>query len=148
MNKLLTLLLAGVFLFSCGAAWAGSSMLIQSIDTTLDDDPTSINGDQFTGNCRKVGFVIVYDETEVGNSISITISASVSADNSNWIAAYWYDFAGGSTLQSSESMTADGSYIGWFPADMTMPYTRITVTGTNTDNDDLADIDGYTIGLY
>jgi len=103
----------------------------------LDDDPISVTSDAIALNgAQRVGFYWTYDETEVGNSVSGTLTLEVSPDNSHWFSANFYDVAGGTTLQSSEVLSADGSYICWLDPKMPFGYVRVKVVGTNTDADD------------
>jgi len=118
------------------AARVTSSTIISS--TTLDDSPTSVSGSAKAKSADKIAFYVAYDETEVGNSVSLTVTVDVSTDNSTWLDASYYDYAGGSTLQTSETISADGNYYFWFNRDLAVPYVRIVLTGNNTDADDLA----------
>ena len=134
-----------VCLFMTSQAFA-SAEKVQFIDTTLDDDPTSITGTRNTDDYKKIAFYVDYDETDSGSVVSITITAHISHDGTNFISASWFDFAGGATLQSSEPMTADGSYVGWFDWNMQIPYVRLTVTATGSSATELADVDAYIVG--
>lgn len=105
---------------------------------TLDNDPTSYTSAAIALNgAQRVGFYWTYDETEVGNSVSGALTLEVSPDNSHWFSANFYDVAGGATLQSSESLTGDGSYICWLDPKMPFGYVRVKITATNTDADDV-----------
>lgn len=143
MRKVLIGIIAGLLM--CGQALAGIDS-VQIINTTLDDDPTSITGTRNIADYGKVGFYVVYDETQVGNSISVAVTLHVSHDGTNWITGYFYDFAGGTTLQTSETLSSDGSYVFWLPAALQVPYARVTITATNSDADDLADVDCFVTG--
>jgi hypothetical protein len=147
MKKLLVLLL--VFgLLCCGTiAQAGSPVEKEVIDVILDDDPTEITGYWNTGNFERVAFFVVYDETQVGNAISIAITVDVSRDGTTWLDASYYDVAGGATLQTTETLNADSSYYGWFDNTMQIPFVRVSIVATNTDVDDLADVTAYIVGL-
>ena len=148
MKKLLTGLLAGLFLLACGVAQAGPVKVNVIDDVTLDDDPTSTTGTWNTGNYERVGFYIDYDETDSGSVVSVAITAHISHDGTNFISASWFDFAGGTTLQTSETLTADSSYVGWFDDNMQIPYVRLTVTATGSSATELANIEGYIVGLH
>ena len=107
--------------------------------TTLDADPTAANSGAITTlNADKVAFFVTVDETEVGNSISVAVTLQVSFDNSTWLSASFYDYAGGATLQTSETISADGSYYLWLNKDIVAPYVKLILTATNTDADDTA----------
>lgn len=105
----------------------------------LDDDPTTYTSASVDiRQYQRVGFMWEYDETEVGNSVSAAMSIDVSPDNTNWFDVSFYDYAGGATAQTSETLSADGSYICWLNKDVPFGYVKVTVAGTNTDADDTA----------
>lgn len=106
--------------------------------TLLDDSPTSASGSVDVRGADKVAFFVTYDETEVGNSVSAAVTLQTSFDGTNWLAASFYDYAGGSTLQTSETISADGRYYFWTNRDLVTPYYKVIITGTNTDADDTA----------
>lgn len=109
------------------------------IDQLLDDSPTSITGARKIGDKNKVSFILNYDETEVGNSVSGAVTFQVSADSSNWYAYdIIYDHTG--SIVSSINYTADGSDVFYLPEIVAFPYIKLTFTGTNTDADDTAQI--------
>lgn len=139
MKKLILMLL--LLTTPCHAALTGT--LINAVQ--LDDSPTSTTGVMETSDAEKMAFFLTYDETEVGNSISAAVTVDVSYDNSTWIDANFYDVAGGATAQTSETISADGNYYFWLSPDITAPYVRVAVAGTNTDADDIAVISCYYI---
>jgi len=105
--------------------------------TTLDAAPTSASGTYKVSSADKIAFFVSYDETEVGG-ISVAVTVDVSHDNSTWLDASFYDYAGGTTLQTTESLTADGNYYLWFNKDLAFPYVRLVITATGSDADDTA----------
>ncbi|MEA3477013.1 MAG: hypothetical protein U9R60_02450 [Bacteroidota bacterium] len=120
----------------------------QIIDQLLDNDPTSVSSAWIDiSDCSEVGFWITYNETEVGNNISCTVTVDISNDASNTLDGLFYDIAGTATAQSTETISADGEYVFW--VQMTgvqafkAPYIQVNVAGVNTDIDDTADIDCY-----
>ena len=145
MKKALLVLLAS--LLFCGVAFAGPKNITIIAETQLDDDPTSVTGTWNISDFKKVGFFVDYDETEVGNSVSIATTAEFSYDNTTWVTGYYYDFAGGTTLQTTDSLSGDGWYYFWLDPDWQLLYVRITITATNTDADDLATVTCYLVGL-
>ncbi len=112
--------------------------------TTLDADPTSVSGTKTVKSAEKLAFFVTYDETEVGG-ISLTVTVDVSWDNSTWLDASFYDFAGGATLQTSESLTADGNYYFWLNYDLPVPYVRVVLAATGSDADDTAIVAAYMV---
>lgn len=117
------------------AARTAVNTLIAS--TTLDADPTSASGSKQVTNADKIAFFVTYDETEVGG-ISASVTVDVSWDGTTWLDASFYDYAGGATLQTSESLTADGNYYFWFNNDLAVPYVRVVIAATGSDADDTA----------
>lgn len=134
--KRIYLLLA--FLLFCVPAFAARTSVSTIVgSTTLDADPTSASGSKAVGSADKIAFFVSYDETEVGG-ISVSVTVDVSWDNSTWLDASFYDYAGGSTIQTSESLTADADYYFWFNPDIAAPYVRLVITATGSDADDTA----------
>ena len=116
-------------------------------ETQLDDNPTSVTSSTFNiQDYDKVAFFIKYDETEVGNSISIAVTFDTSYNGSDWVDASFHDYAGGATLQTSETISSDGWYYCWFDPDLSIRYVRAVITATNSDTDDLATVTAYMIG--
>ena len=67
-------------------------------------------------------------------------------DGTNWISASFHDYAGGATLQTSETISADGWYYCWLDPDTAIVNVRMKITATNTDVDDLATVTAYLVG--
>lgn len=135
MKKLLIVL---ALLLSTSPAYAArivTNTIIES--TTLDANPTSVSGSKKVTSAEKIAFFVSYDETEVGG-ISAAVTVDVSYDGTTWFDASFYDYAGGSTLQTSESLTSDASYYFWFNRDLAVPYVRVVVAATGSDADDTA----------
>lgn len=144
MKKLLLSLLTLTMLASPAFAFGGSWKTTVISSTLLDNSPTAVTSDAVKiDDADKVSFFVSYDETEVGNSISAAVTVQISYDGTNWLSASFYDYAGGSTLQTSETISADGRYYFWFNPDLAAPYVRVIITATNTDADDTALVDCY-----
>jgi len=117
-------------------------------ETQLDNDPTSVTSSTFNlQEYSKVGFFVKYDETEVGETLSAAVTLDISYDGTNWVDASFYDYAGGATLQTSETISADGWYYCWFNPDLNAPYVRMVITATNTDADDIILATAYIVGI-
>lgn len=147
MKKILTALLIAGLLALSPIAYAGVDNRNIIAETQLDDDPTSVTGTWRIADYERVAFFVKYDETEVGNSISIAIGLTYSYDGTNFVTGYFYDFAGGSTLQTSETLTGDGWYYCWIDPDWQIEQVKMTITATNSDSDDLATVTAYLVGL-
>lgn len=146
MKRLIILLLA--FMLIAGVAVASPVNKTIIAETQLDDDPTSVTSDTINiQDYQKVAFFVKYDETQVGNTISAAVTLDVSYDDTNWVDASFYDYAGGATLQTSETISVDGWYLCWFNPDLNVPYVRMVITATNTDADDLAIVTAYMSGI-
>ena len=143
-RKLSGLLIA--FMLTVGPAFAApvSKTIIEL--TRLDDSPTSATSSSANiQDYERVAFFVNYDETEVGG-VSAAVTLDISYDGTNWIDASFYDYAGGATLQTSETLTADGWYYCWFNKDLNVPYVRMVVAATGSDTDDLIDVTAYLTG--
>jgi hypothetical protein len=91
------------------------------VNQLLDDAPTLYTSTGFEiGNKRKVSFVLTYNETEVGNTVSGAVTLEVSPDNSNWYALNaFYNNAG--TIVSTVNYTADVTDTFHLPEFVTYP---------------------------
>lgn len=136
MKKLL-FVLALLFMFQGHSLADGGGVLIDAV--LLDNSPTSVTSDSIrVATANKVSFLVVYDETQVGNSVSAAVTVNGSWDNVTFYSLSFYDIAGGATLQSTETISADGGYFFWLNSAQPVPYIRVIITGTNTDADDTA----------
>ena len=149
MIKKLILLLA--FMLIAGIVYASPVNKTIIAETQLDDDPTSVTSTTFNiQDYKQVGFWVIYDETEVGNAVSATVTLDISYDGSTWLDMPFYDIAGTTTMQTSETLSSDSHYYCVMP-DLYFPigtalYVRMVIAGTNTDTDDLATVTAYMIG--
>ena len=77
--------------------------------------------------------------TAVGTALSAVFTLTGSMDDATYVTIPFLDTAGGATPQTSETISADGSYLCWLPEGFTMPYLKATITGAATDiNDTIA----------
>ena len=103
---------------------------------TLDADPTSVTSAAITiTEYQRVGIFWDYNETEVGG-VSGALTIQVSPDNVTYFSAPFFDTAGGATPQTTETLTADGTFICWLDKNIPFSYMKVIVTGTGTDADD------------
>lgn len=127
-----------------GPVQAANTYKAAILDATYNAVTTTANATAVeTQGYEKIAFFVDYDETEVGNSISAAVTCFISYDGVTYQQASFYDYAGGATLQTSETISADGHYYFWFNKDVCAPYVRITVAATNTDADDVLSVQVY-----
>jgi len=124
------------FLFLASTAFAGNFKGEIIATTVLNSDPTIVSGTMHVEDATDLTFFVTYDETEVGNVVSAAVTLLVSYDGTNFLAANFYDYAGGSTLQTTETLSTDGRYYFVLDPNVPAPYVKVTITGTNTDADD------------
>lgn len=138
MKKYLWMLVAFALL-AATPAYAGTTRQNVLSSSLLDNSPTAANtGAVDVRGAEKIAFFVTVDETEVGASVSVAVTCQVSYDGTNFLDASFYDYAGAATLQTSETISADGRYYFWFNKDLVVPYVKVIVTATNTDADDTA----------
>lgn len=113
--------------------------------TTLSASPTSATGTVYLGDAKRAGFLVDYDETDAGAALSVAVTCTISFDGTNFQSFSFYDIAGGTTLQSSETISADGRYYFWLDQSMVAPYLKVTVTATGSDSTHTAIVIVYAI---
>ena len=140
MRKVLVILMA--LCLVCGPVMAKDAFYGSVLaETRLDDDPTEITSDGIdVSQFDKVAFWVTYDETEDGGGVSGDITLEVSYDDSTYHTANFYDYTGGSTLQTTENLATDADYVFWMDKDFTVRYARVKCVGTATDANDLIDV--------
>ena len=141
----LCFLLSLAFAIPCYA----SQSVWKIIDVTLDNDPVeAVSANIDVRSYSKVGFVVSYNETETGGGVSalVNITINPTSDVGTPASGYFYDFVGGTTLQTSETISADGEYYFWFPEKIVVPFVQVTVTGTAVDANDIIALKVYLIG--
>jgi len=119
------------------------------IDTTiLSSTVTAARGTAYIGDSEKTAFYVFYDETQVDKILSAVVTIDTSVDNTNWTTASFRDYNGSSvseTLQTAETIGVDGTYFCWFDEDLTLPYVRMNIAGTNLDTDDVITVKAYLV---
>lgn len=131
-------------------AFAGRMVVNRLIPATsatcayLHTDPVGASGSVRTISAENIGCFVTYDESETGG-ISLNITALQSWDNTNWATCSFYDYAGGSTLQTMEQLTADGTYYFWLEPNAVAPWTKVVVDAIGSDADDTAEVKAYLI---
>lgn len=119
------------------SAYYGVTNVIDGV--TLDDSPTSTTSVSLElDEYKKICFLILYDETEVGNSVSGTLTIEVSPDEVYWLDCdLIIDQNGVNSPQGSLTYTQDDEDVCYIPSDFIPKYLRVIFTGTNTDADDI-----------
>lgn len=145
MKKVLGLLVA--FMLVCGIANAANTANKRIANLSFNAVTTADVSDTVTlMGYDKIAFYVVYDETEVGKSISAAVTIDVSYDGTNWLTGMAFlDIAGGATYQTTQTISADGWYVFWLTQDPCVPYLRVAVAATNTDADDLLNVKVYMV---
>jgi len=84
----------------------------------------------YVGEADKVTFFITRAGDSSTEAVTIEVTLQASADGTNWEDITWYDIVGGTTAQTSETITKDGTYIMRVDSDYLMPHLRLKVIGT------------------
>ena len=112
----------------------------RQVETVVIDDVnfasasgTSSERDVFIGDSDKVSFFVTYDQTGTTVAVTANVTAALSVDGINWEDISWFDVAGGVTPQTSEDMTSDNTYFGYFNDAITAPHLRIRATYTGEE---------------
>jgi hypothetical protein len=139
MKKFLALIFALLICISPVFADVIPVTTIISGTTVIDADPTSLTSDvvRVATGASNLAFLVTYDETETGG-ISAAVTLEMSFDGTTFYAASFFDVAGGATLQTTETLTADGAYYFWVNSALCAPYYRVKVTATGSDANDTA----------
>ena len=126
-------LLIGLLLVLPCLAHAGHTNNTLIPNTTLNDITTAVSGTALIGDAERAAFFVSYDETDAGAQESVAVTVLVSYDGVTYQSASFYDYAGGSTLQTSETLSADANYYFWFNHDLVVPFVKVTLTATGSD---------------
>jgi len=145
LNKLLVIILAAMLLSGVIRSYAGvDNKEIISL-TTLDNVTTSASsGIIGIQDYSKASFIVDYAETEAINS---TLTITGSYDNTSWFDLSFYDLAGGTTLQTSQTLTGNGTYFCWLPvSNWAIPFVNLTISSTETNATIVSNITAYITG--
>jgi len=145
LNKLLAIILAAMLLSGVIRSYAGvDNKEIISL-TTLDNVTTSASsGIIGIQDYSKASFIVDYAETEAINS---TLTITGSYDNTSWFDLSFYDLAGGTTLQTSQTLTGNGTYFCWLPvSNWAIPFVNLTISSTETNATIVSNITAYITG--
>ena len=147
MKKLLVRLIVtlSVILFLALPAHAGQMLNTILAATTLTKGTSDQTVTLATNGMRKL--VIFVDYTpDAAVAENLTFTLDVSYDGTNWVDANFYDFSGGATLQTSETLATDAWYYAYWENRLSVPFVRIRVVGDSSwDDSSGAEITLYTV---
>ena len=132
------------------AGTALASQITQTIKEETELKPTlgmtATSDTVYLQDYKEKSIFVKYDETDLGAVISGAVTYEVSYDDSNWLSANFYDYAGTTTLQTSETISVDGWYYLTPNPSVLAPYGRVKVacTGCAATNDTLVTV--YFVG--
>jgi hypothetical protein len=136
MKKLLSLLV--VLMLMCSPAFAELISATTQIDSVvLSNTVTTASAIlNVPAQYSALTFSVSYDETDGNSTLSVAVTLLVSMDGTIWSNASFYDYAGGATLQTSETISTDNltvPYILWTNPQIAAPYYKILITPTGHD---------------
>jgi len=147
MFKRLGLVLLGIFLAtSVALAGTDNKVIIDAAELKPATGLTATSDTVYLQDYRGRAFFVNYDETDTGSVISGVVTYEVSYDNSNWLSARFFDYAGDTTSQTSETLSTDSWYYLWPDPNLTVPFGRIKVACTNCKATDDTTVSVYIVG--
>ena len=145
MFKRIGLVLLALLLMS-GVAQATTVLNSNIMDTDFNAVTVADNSTEVAiAGYDKIAFFVVYNETDSGSVVSGDITCQISYDGDTWQSANFNDYASPTTMVSSETLTADGSYYFWFNKDLVVPYVRVVATLTGTTETELCNVKIYIV---
>ena len=124
MKKLVLAVLAVVLMVA--PAYAGLTTH-EMYDYDFSGKSDRVNDYRGLSSADRVTFFVTWDRTAATACATGTVTASMSVDGTNWEDIHWFDVAGGLVPQTSETLGADNTYIGFIDPIMIAPYIRIWV---------------------
>ena len=126
MRKLVIVLLAVCLMVGIGYADQDKKVLANAVVL----DKTTTNTGWLTNNIsdmKRVSYFVTMDSSSTTTAVTTQVTAQISADGTNWTDARWYDLAGGTTLQTTETLSTDGTYLMWLDSNVPVPQVRIKI---------------------
>ena len=113
----------------------GAQIQTELIDETLSRTAGTDTGwhSAWIESGDKVTFFVTMDSSSTTDAVTAEVTAQVSVDGSNWTDVRWFDFAGGTTNQVTETIDGDGTYIMWLERNANFPHVRIKVLTTASE---------------
>ncbi len=139
MKKLFLVVFALVF---CIPLFAGGVVNTLVPLTTLGA-PGRITSDTLrVADARRVAFFLEYqDGAAPSDSVICQLTVEYSHDNSTWFAARFFDFVGGATFQTGETLTADTDYYFWLSDNNQSEYARVKLFGQGIDSTNIMTVE-------
>jgi len=128
MKKLMMVSL--VLAFLAGHCYAGTSLRTVLEDEKMTTANTYTEVDFSAESAKRVAFFITCDSSYATSGVTLEVSPQFSIDGTNWVAGYFYDHAGGTTLQASDDLHlpyGDGSYLMWLEEAVPFKYIRMGI---------------------
>ena len=117
-----------LILFLALPAHANQVLRTVIAETTLTKGTSETSVTVATGDSNKL---VVFIDYVPDNNESLTVTFDVSYDGTNWLDANFYDYSGGATLQTTESLTADAWYYVYWENRLSAPFVRIHTIGSS-----------------
>lgn len=111
------------------AAQIQKTLTNETLDTTNTDTGWL---QSYIGDSDRVAFFVTRNADCPTAGVTVEVTLQVSADGTNWTDIKWYDLAGGTTAQVTETISNNGTYLLWLDRDIAMPHVRIKVVGSAT----------------
>jgi len=137
MKKLIFVL--ALLALLAGQAYAGQTEVVMIDDERLTGTTDRVEADRGIGDAKRVTFFVTWDQDGTTVGVTGTVTVAISVDGINWHDISWFDVTGGVTPVTSEVLTTDTTYAGWFDTRITAKYIRIAVkeTGAIGENADV-----------
>jgi hypothetical protein len=149
MFKKLFLTVLGILLAVNFAFASGVNKKILSETQLTNATNTTYTGPIYIQDYNKVGFLVTYKEfgTVATANVTVNLTGSYNGNEStDSFSAYFYDTAGGTTLQSTEVITANSTYNLYVDQNWGIPYINMTFWAQGVNTTTTANVTAYIIG--
>lgn len=128
MKKWLAVFIVMLMAVPCYAANVNKEI----IDTTLNTTTPFTAENLYIGDAEKVSFFVTYDSSRATAAVTANVTMAASIDGINWTDISWFDVAGGGIPQTSETLSLDGTYVGWMFYSLPAQQIRIRANMVNS----------------
>ena len=125
MNKALLAVLMVFLLVTPSYAAQTQKTIVDEV--TISKASPLAEGNTNISEAEKVTFFVTYTSSSPTEGVTANVTASISYDGIHWQDISWFDVAGGVTPQTSETLTTNQTYVGWFDKALTAPRIRIGI---------------------